>query len=228
MNDNQIGNAGMGDTPADNIHIGASPADSGGDELRKAVLARLPDLEENHEAPPKPKVSPDRGRLLSAALSKKVLIGCGLALLLVAVVPLLLDREDWKSRRPAPDAEAAPSWSSPDAQATTEGTAGQSADSGAVPQPELPNIPTYNAASEGGMEIEMPDIPDMGMKPSASANRAGAIVGAAHKVAGMRASEQRTNRGATLPLQPGVARLDGTIEKISLRPTYDESRPSVY
>jgi len=219
MHDNQMENAGSVNPSAESNHID-------GDELRKAVLARLPDLEEDHPAA-EAQPSPNSGRLLSAGLSKKLLLGCGVALVLGAVVPLLLKQEDWKTRRPAPEADVAPTWSSETALVDTEETTAPSTDSDATGQP---NVQTHDAASDDGMDmnIEMPNIPDLGMKPSADSNRSATLAGVAPTRGGMPGAEHASNRGYELPLQPGVARLDGTIEKISLRPTYDQSRPGVH
>jgi len=147
----------------------------------------------------------------------------------VAVVPLLLKPEDWKTRVPDPEADAAPAWSPETAQTGAEGMATQSVDSGAVPQPNMPELPTQDAGSEGGLNIEMPAIPtDLGMTPSAHPNQAKSLAGIVPRDVSPEDFQHRSNRPMEIPLTPGVARLNGTIEKISHRPTYDQPQSGVY
>ena len=241
MYDNETGNAWAGE----------NTSQSSADELQGVVLAQLPDVQGDEQDIEDPSPARREGRLLGARLSRRLLVGAGVLLLLVAVVPFLFNRggSDWENRRPRPNADAAPVWNGP----AVPGSTVQSAQSGSVPQEGLP---TYDASSEGSMEIDIPDIPrvpELGMQPSpahrpsarqvgrhattgpapqqhprADANRAMSLGGQYPAVADYRSIGQSANRRIELPLQPGVARLEGTIEKITLRPTYDEPRPGVY
>ncbi len=245
------GNFDMYDNETEDAWAGENTSRSGEEGLRGVVLAQLPDLQEEEQDIEGSSPARREGRLLSARLSRRLLVGAGLLLVLVAVVPFLFNGSggDWQNRRPAPNADLAPVYDTSAVPATTE----QSAQSGSVPQESLP---TYDASSEGGMKIDIPDIPKipgLGMQspsahrpsaeqagrhgttapalqryPRADANRARSLGGQSPAVADYRSIDQSASRRIELPLQPGVARLEGTIEKITHRPTYDKSRPGVY
>jgi hypothetical protein len=240
----------MNDNETEDGWAGENTSRSGEEGSRGVVLAQLPDLQEEEQDIEGCSPARREGRLLSTRLSRRLLVGACVLLPLVAVVTYLFNgsSNDWENRRPAPNADLAPA--SP---YSVPATTVQSAQSGSAPQESLP---TYDAASEGGMKIDIPDIPKipgLGMQspsahrpsaeqagrhgttnpapqryPRADANQAKSLGGQSAAVADYRSIDQSANRRIELPLQPGVARLEGTIEKITHRPTYDKSRPGVY
>ena len=84
------------------------------------ILAQIPDLDSSEPAVVRSQSS-DQGRILSSALSFRILAGAGALLLLLAVgLPLLLrgtdsdsasqDESGWQTEVPAPSASMAPEW----------------------------------------------------------------------------------------------------------------------
>jgi hypothetical protein len=97
-----------------------------GRQMKPAVLARIPDLasSERETAGGEP---PSRGRVVSQALSFKLLAGAAVLLAVMAVVPSVFRRGGekegpatastptaaWSASPPAPSAAAAPRWTAP-------------------------------------------------------------------------------------------------------------------
>jgi hypothetical protein len=133
------------------------------------ILARIPDVDSPESlATPAEKPSGNEGRLLSQALSAKILLAGAVLLVVAATIPFIVGgsskpTENGLPRPPAPDADPAPLWegmagSIPDAKG------GPSAGGGAGSR-----IQAAQPAADGGLAGSgLDDSPSTGQKPDAA------------------------------------------------------------
>jgi len=126
------------------------------------VLARMPNLESDHPEPDRqtPLRRGREGRLLGSKWALRLLVGAAVSLVLLAVLPLVLDKKgagdssskddssSWRPEVPAPSAPLAAPWT---------GSSGESSGSGASQSVTVPTT----AWSEGAQAVERPQQPDI-------------------------------------------------------------------
>lgn len=131
-------------------------------EMRPPVLARIPNLNSSRTERPPEEPPTSKGRILSQALSWKLLASVALVLVALAIVPLATKRdaaspepataaETWHPSVPAPTADVAPPWSAPVAQTTT-------AQSAVTPSPIVTVLPEppVNSVTPTSASIDEP------------------------------------------------------------------------
>ena len=260
------------------VNLAAEPstvaAEPGAALSRPVVLARLPDLD---AVEPGEESAAKRGRfdgrILSHALSTKLLLGGGVLLVLAAIFPFVFNnnRDPKPGTPPAPNAEEAPFFDGRTAK--TSDPLPASANIPYEPKmsisPDLPPAPDFIDAAQAPNSAPSPQAPpadgqgragaignrgrapaaerqsrtDTG-QPQARANRMMTIGDSMPTPAGIYPDDYRrnyqANSRANLPtrypacsipypmVEPGVARLEGIIEKPSVRTSYDAARSSVH
>jgi hypothetical protein len=215
--------------PAADTFAPASDPDDG--TARPRVLARMPDLDATEPSVEAEKKSARwDGRMISQRLSIKLLVGGGIALLLAAVAPFVLNGKDntnrdnglpdWHQGLPAPDSEEAPAWTPATVQTQPQTPArdgrSRSCDlrrplppSGGVDPPQSPTT--------RGMPNFVPQAEAYTNRPMTIEQRAG------YPTDHPREYQPRSRP----PVEPGVARLEGVIRKPSVRTTHDRARSSI-
>lgn len=258
------------------------------DLFRPEVLARLPDLDAadpDWESAVKPahsvghldvpRMKASDGRIISHGLSTKILVGVAALLVLAAILPFLFGGDDAPKpgTSPAPDADEAPVWNRPNAEAPEVPPA--SGDFSYEPDmsftPELPPAPDFIGTAQDanpnpppqkaqpaaqrqsriGTIGEQEHTPAAGHQsqaqspwPRAQANRTMTIGDPILTPHGIYAdnyrpdyqAETRANLADRYPdssiqyqtAAPGVARLQGIIEKPSVRTSHDAARSSFH
>lgn len=260
------------------VNLAAEPssvaAEPGAALSRPVVLARLPDLgvvEPGEESAAKR--GRFDGRILSHALSTKLLVGGGVLLVLAAVFPFVFNNNDAPKpgEPPAPNAKEAPFFNGEAAE--TSDALPSSANISYEPNKsfrlDLPPAPDSIGAAKAPRSHPSPQAPPAGGRdragaigdpgqtpaaerqsrtdtgqPQARANQMMTIGDSMPTPAGIDADVYRrnyqANSRANLPtrypacsipyptVEPGVARLEGIIEKPSIRTSYDAARSSVH
>ena len=215
----------VGQPPADSLATASDPDDG---TAGPQVLARMPDLdaaEPNAEAGK----SGSRwdGRMISQRLSMKLLVGGGLVLVLAAIAPFVLSNKgnrnrddglpDWHQGMPAPHSEEAPVWSPATVQTPPQTPAGGPPPSPQVASPQPPPIVPPQLP-------KVPGRPNLAPRPAAYANQPRTIEDRGGSPTDHPREYQPRLR---LPVEPGVARFEGTIRKPSVRTSYDRDRSSI-
>lgn len=145
-------------------------------EMRPPVLARIPNLNSSRteRSPEEPPTS--KGRILSQAISWKLLASVALVLVALAIVPLATKRdaassepatvaETWHPSVPAPSADVAPPWSAPIAQtttaqpATTQSAATPSPIATMMPEPPVNSVTPTSASVDEPLVSAWPNSP---------------------------------------------------------------------
>jgi len=236
--------------------LGGKTDEFPGAELQPRVIAKIPALNAIKSGRrSKSKSAKSDGRLLSQALSTKLLIGGGALLVLVAIVPLLMSGRSGPKggRPPAPDAEPAPIYQGnmvteapvtldgapvvqqapPELNFQSEIPTGP-AFTAAVPQAPMPNV--QGPVTDGEVRYEasrpLPGYRRECPPPQITQSRLPQIEQnqppRTDQDRPQAKSNQRMKLGNHIPARPGVARLTGVIVNHQLRTTDDRNRSSIY
>jgi hypothetical protein len=194
------------------------PSASNSGRTNPPLLVQIPDLNESAEDPP---AKESDGRVLSQEFSNKLVIGLGVVLVLVAILPWAMKKT---SRRPG--ATSAPAAKS-DALAFTSGPTASGGQAGPLtagntpavltPQPDGPGAsraPSDPAWQAGAQQADRRNDPATAHREYGSGNplSANPLVPPAGAAAAPPADPQAG-------YEPGVARLEGTIESPPIRTT---------
>jgi hypothetical protein len=223
------------------------------------VLARIPDVDAVDTIPiDRGQTSGGRQRLLSEALSARLLLAGGVVLLLAAVVPFLIGKKE----NSKPSNESLPAWQpgppapAPGPASTLNGALAQ------TPKPQ-PGVPKKAPAAkrQGVQSPEMREARRSAERPKTagdpsyrhpqvSLNQPMTLGGSTDRGIERRdyQADERNNVTAglaerriatpdsapgdgarwTAPSQPGVARFEGIIESPPVRTTDERPRPGIY
>ncbi len=204
----------------------------GGTETPPQVLARVPDLDAAEPAPPAdPKPARRDGRMISQALSTKLLVGGGVLLVLAAIVPLMLGNRGspkpdeqklpaWHPGAPAPDAELAPTWNGGP-------TTGMPDSTGSTSPALTPNLQPAPPSMTFPPDVP-PSADQMGTARDSGWDLPSQAPNWNERKQNVTPSPGSSHDYRRPPAEPGVARFNGIIEKPSVRTSYDRARSSVY
>jgi len=213
------------------------------EETNWAVLARIPDLNAHrsnaHDSEAMDsKLPASTGRLLSQALSFKLLAGAAFLLLLAAIVPFLFNKKGAPSDA-SPSMASAPPWhpgpivAEADIPPVGNPTAARAATSPPTPAatPELlPPPPEVNLGLAPDTESDLPLMSRWPNPAHAIAEQMGVEqprMGANQPMTIRTPVYQADTRAAYRP-EAGAARYENTVEEPVIRKNHDHTRSSVY
>jgi hypothetical protein len=225
------------------------------------VIARLPSVSNKSIAEPVPPAVPmgagGDGRLISAQLSMKLLVGGAILLVLAAVLPTSIGRSrranfpddqlpGWHAETLTPNPAEKPAPQTTGQRPAQDSVAPSQGHSRPSPKkrpakdtpPAAPGTTTPNAAANRAMRIEEPAATTAGTWPTA-AKWSGKDRGAEVEVPHRRPPPSLAEREMALPhetiskasrptAEPGVAWLEGIIEQPSYRTTHERIGSSIY